>query len=116
VEDSVDNDKPLLPSSDDWEERVAELLRGEEVDTDLGRRMARDAIRVARGELSDKEFNDRYRDEVLEVFEQGDWPEGAKDQDTGPDSASDRQAPSNEQTEQPNDDIESSNQYRDDSE
>lgn len=76
VKDSVDNDKPLLPSDDDWEDRVAEILRGDNVNTELGRRMARDAIRVARGELNDEEFNERYRDEVMAVFQTSDWPPG----------------------------------------
>jgi hypothetical protein len=85
-DNSVDGDKPLLPSNDDWDERIAEILRGEEVDTDLGRRMARDALRVARGELSDEAFNDRYRDEVMSVFGTCDWPPDTVNRNSDPDT------------------------------
>ncbi|MFT4890404.1 MAG: hypothetical protein ACI9YT_001319 [Halobacteriales archaeon] len=35
---------------------------------DLGRRMGRDARRVSRGELSEREFYEKYHDEVVEQF------------------------------------------------
>lgn len=93
-DDPVDGDRPLLPSNDDWEERVAEILRGDRVDTDLGRRMARDALRVSRGELSDAEFNDRYRDEVMAVFGTSDWPPDTVNEDSEPDTTSEDSAKS----------------------
>lgn len=68
-----EDDDPLLPTRDDWDERVAEILEGDEVDADLGRRMARDAIRVSLGELSDEEFYERYREEVSEAFDIDNW-------------------------------------------
>lgn len=48
------SDDPLDPSADDWEERVREMLTGDDADpevVELGREMARDAIRVSKGEL-----------------------------------------------------------------
>lgn len=89
TEDSVSDDDPLVPEGEDWEDRVGDLLRGDDVDTDLGRRMARDAIRVARGELSDEEFNERYRDEVERVFATTDWPTDAEEDDHGTDTSED---------------------------
>ena len=68
-----EKDDPLLPSRDDWEERVADILEGDEADADLGQRMARDAIRVSLGELTDEEFHERYREEVSDAFDIDDW-------------------------------------------
>lgn len=68
-----EKDDPLLPTRDDWDERVAAILEGDDVDADLGRRMARDAIRVSLGELSDEEFHERYREEVHDAFDIDDW-------------------------------------------
>lgn len=82
MKDPTEDDDPLVPDRDDWEDRVAELLRGDDVDTDLGRRMARDAIRVSRGELSDKEFQERYTDEVREVFGTSEWTPEQNDSKT----------------------------------
>jgi hypothetical protein len=79
VIDPADIDDPLVPSCDDWEDRVADILSGDEVDADLGRRMARDAIRVSRGELSDEEFRELYREEVLEAFDAADWSSGPEE-------------------------------------
>jgi hypothetical protein len=82
VKDPTEDNDPLVPDRDDWEDRVAELLRGDDVDTDLGRRMARDAIRVSRGELSDKEFQERYSDEVQEIFGTSAWTPAQNDSKT----------------------------------
>jgi hypothetical protein len=48
--------------------------------------MARDALRVARGELSDEAFNDRYRDEVMSVFGTCDWPPDTVNRNSDPDT------------------------------
>jgi molybdopterin-containing oxidoreductase family iron-sulfur binding subunit len=79
VIDPADIDDPLIPEREDWEDRVADILAGDDVDADLGRRMARDAIRVSRGELSDKEFHEMYREEVREAFDTEDWSMDSED-------------------------------------
>lgn len=56
---------------DPWaEERLADV----EYDTELGTEMGRDAIRLARGELSEAEFHEMYHDDVLEEFGLDDRP------------------------------------------
>ncbi|MEF8825005.1 MAG: 4Fe-4S ferredoxin N-terminal domain-containing protein [Halapricum sp.] len=50
---------------DGWaEERLADV----EYDTELGKEMGRDAIRLARGEMSEEAFHEKYHDAVLEEF------------------------------------------------
>lgn len=43
-----------------------------DADPDLGRRMGRDAQRVAAGELSEAEFYEKYHEEVLAEFDRDD--------------------------------------------
>lgn len=57
-----------------WEEEAAEILDGVEYDTDLGTRMARDAIRVSNGELTDAEFHEKYHEEVVAEFGEDNRP------------------------------------------
>lgn len=55
----------------DWsEERLADV----EYDTELSKEMGRDAIRVARGELSEETFQEKYHDRVVEEFGVDDRP------------------------------------------
>jgi len=50
---------------DDWaEERLADV----EYDTELGKEMGKDAILLARGEMSEEAFHEKYHDAVLEEF------------------------------------------------
>jgi hypothetical protein len=56
---------------DGWaQERLADV----EYDTELGKEMGRDAIRLARGELTQEEFHEKYHEEVLEEFGVDDRP------------------------------------------
>lgn len=56
---------------DDWaEERLSDVP----YDTELGKEMGRDAIRLARGELSESEFHELYHEAVLEEFGVDDRP------------------------------------------
>ncbi len=56
---------------DAWaEERLADV----EFDTELGKEMGRDAIRLARGELSEEAFNEKYHEAVVEEFGVDDRP------------------------------------------
>jgi len=62
-----DLQQPKLTPIDEWEDEAA-MLDDVEYDTDLGVEMARDAIRVANGELTDAEFHEKYHEDVLEEF------------------------------------------------
>lgn len=59
-----------VPDIDDeafegWaEERLADV----EFDTELGKQVGRDAIRLARGELSEEAFHERYHEAIVEEF------------------------------------------------
>ena len=65
------DDDPLLPEKTDWEDRIAAILDGDDANEEvvaLGQEMARDALRVSKGELSDEEFNAKYERKVRRVF------------------------------------------------
>jgi len=59
---------PPGPDDPGWDERVAGTLEEVDFDTDLGKRMAEDAFRIADGELSKAEFHERYTDAVEAEF------------------------------------------------
>lgn len=59
-------DDPI--GDDEWEQTVEEILDGSSHDTDLGKMMGRDAIRVSIGEMSEDEFHEKYHEDVLEEF------------------------------------------------
>lgn len=82
MDDENYEDMTLDPVSEDWDDRVEEILGDSDYDTDLGRRMARDAIRVSLGEMSDQEFHEKYHEEVREEF-------GLDDRPTEPEEAND---------------------------
>lgn len=74
--------QPRLTPIDEWEDEATAMLDGVEYDTELGLRMARDAIRVSNGELSDAEFHEKYHEAVLAEFgedERSTKPEGFDD-------------------------------------
>jgi hypothetical protein len=61
---------------DDWaEQRLADV----EYDTELGKEMGRDAIRLARGEMNEEEFNEKYHGDVVEEFGLDDRPTRTED-------------------------------------
>ncbi|GGK80119.1 4Fe-4S ferredoxin N-terminal domain-containing protein [Haloarcula sebkhae] len=66
--------EPRLTPIDEWEDEATAMLDGVDYDTDLGLRMARDAIRVSNGELSDAEFHEKYHEEVLAEFGEDERP------------------------------------------
>ncbi|MFC7045567.1 4Fe-4S ferredoxin N-terminal domain-containing protein [Halobacteriaceae archaeon GCM10025711] len=59
------SDDPLEVAAEQSRKRAA---RGESYDPELGHEMAKDAIRVSHGELSDEAFYRKYHDRVLEEF------------------------------------------------
>lgn len=69
-------DHQVAPDIDDEEFDAWADDRLEDVpyDTELGKEMGRDAIRVARGELSEETFHERYHEAVLEQFGVDDRP------------------------------------------
>ncbi|MGM0372610.1 MAG: 4Fe-4S ferredoxin N-terminal domain-containing protein [Halobacteriota archaeon] len=80
------DDEPLLPEATDWEDRITAILDGEDSNEEavaLGREMARDALRVSKGELSDEEFNAMYEKKVQRVFgtEPADFNSDAADEE-----------------------------------
>ncbi|MDG5776994.1 4Fe-4S ferredoxin N-terminal domain-containing protein [Haloarculaceae archaeon H-GB2-1] len=66
--------QPKLTPLPEWDAEADAILDGVEYDADLGKRMARDAIRVSNGEMTDAEFHEKYHEEVLEEFGQDDRP------------------------------------------
>ncbi len=50
------------------EENYEALLEEGEYDAELGMAMAKDAMRLTKGELTEEEFYDRYHEDVLEEF------------------------------------------------
>lgn len=54
---------------DDIDDRAETLLDDVEYDTELAKRMSRDARRVSNGELAEGEFHERYREAVEEEFD-----------------------------------------------
>lgn len=59
---------PTEPHSD-IESRAEALLEDVPYDTELAKQMATDARRVSNGELSEKEYHERYREKVQEEFD-----------------------------------------------
>jgi molybdopterin-containing oxidoreductase family iron-sulfur binding subunit len=81
-----------IPTSfdDDEEERMERLLDDTEYDTELGVEMAKDAQRVAAGELSEAEFYRQYHEDVLEEFGEDDREISGLLDDAGGDGFADR--------------------------
>ncbi|AFK19897.1 hypothetical protein E6P09_00650 [Haloferax mediterranei ATCC 33500] len=63
-----DLQQPRLTPLPEWEAEAKQILDGVDYDADLGLRMARDAIRVSNGELTDEAFHEKYHEEVLAEF------------------------------------------------
>lgn len=63
-----DHEAPPDIDDDEFDGWAEEQLADVEYDTDLGKEMGKDAIRLARGEMSQEAFNEKYHDAVLEEF------------------------------------------------
>ncbi len=63
-----DDDGGFHPLGEAAEEEFEKMLEETEYDAELGMEMAKDAMRVTKGELSDEVFYDRYHEEVVEEF------------------------------------------------
>lgn len=60
--------------TDDWEEAAEGVLADVDYDTELGKELGRDAIRLARGELTESEFHEKYHERVQAEFGVDDRP------------------------------------------
>lgn len=60
--------------TEEWEQAVEDVLSEVEYDTELGKEMGRDAIRLARGQISEAEFHEKHHEAVCEVFGFDDRP------------------------------------------
>ncbi|MFC6717810.1 4Fe-4S ferredoxin N-terminal domain-containing protein [Natrialbaceae archaeon GCM10025810] len=65
------------PLGEEWESELEGMLDETEYDTQLGIDMARDAMRVTAGELSEAEFHAKYHEDVLDEFGVDDRPTAA---------------------------------------
>ncbi|MBI4284892.1 MAG: 4Fe-4S dicluster domain-containing protein [Chloroflexi bacterium] len=52
----------------DWEKRASDLLRTAHYDSDLGKQVAKDALRLVGGELSEAEFFERHHGAYVKEF------------------------------------------------
>ncbi|SFS56745.1 4Fe-4S ferredoxin N-terminal domain-containing protein [Halostagnicola kamekurae] len=68
------DDESFHPLGQDWENDLEDMLDDTEYDTDLGMKMAEDAMRVTKGELSEADFHEKYHDEMMDEFGQDDRP------------------------------------------
>lgn len=86
--DKLDNDVGFHPMGDDWETEMREMLEDTDFDADLGMEMARDAMRLTAGELSEEEFYEQYNDAVIEEFGEDDRPMAEQFEFDGPSEGS----------------------------
>ena len=70
----LDNESDFHPMGSDWESEMREMLDDTEYDTELGMQMARDAMRLTAGEISEEEFYEEYNEAVIHEFGEDDRP------------------------------------------
>lgn len=63
-----DAQPPVSIDDPAWDDVAQAVLGDSPYDTDLGKRMARDAVRVARGDLDEAAFHRTYHDAVVAEF------------------------------------------------
>ncbi|WP_200531694.1 4Fe-4S ferredoxin N-terminal domain-containing protein [Halorubrum sp. LN27] len=69
-----DHEQPPDIDDDEFDEWAEDRLADVEYDTELGKEMGKDAIRLARGEMSEAAFNEKYHEEVKAEFGIDDRP------------------------------------------
>ncbi|SEV93861.1 4Fe-4S ferredoxin N-terminal domain-containing protein [Natrinema salifodinae] len=82
------DDESFHPLGDEWEDELETMLDDTEYDSQLGMDMARDAMRVTKGELSEAKFHEKYHEDVMEEFGEDERPtkeayEAAKEETKG---------------------------------
>jgi hypothetical protein len=75
--------EPELTPLEEWEDVARDMLSESPYDTELGVQMARDAIRVSNGEMSDAEFDEKYQAEIREEFGEETIPTQSSTEDNG---------------------------------
>ncbi|WP_339103034.1 4Fe-4S ferredoxin N-terminal domain-containing protein [Haloterrigena salinisoli] len=73
------DEETFHPLGEDWQDGLEAELEDTEYDAELGMEMAKDAMRVTKGELSEAEFHDRYHEDVLDEFGEDERPVEAGD-------------------------------------
>ncbi|ARS88364.1 4Fe-4S ferredoxin N-terminal domain-containing protein [Natrarchaeobaculum aegyptiacum] len=68
------DDESFHPLGSEWEGQMEEMLEDTEYDTDLGMEMAKDAMAVTKGDLSEAEFHEKYHDDVMAEFGEDERP------------------------------------------
>ncbi|ELZ00953.1 4Fe-4S ferredoxin N-terminal domain-containing protein [Natrialba asiatica] len=68
------DDESFHPLGQEWEDELETMLDDTEYDSDLGMEMAKDAMRVTKGELSEADFHEKYHEDVMDEFGVDDRP------------------------------------------
>ncbi|QCS42472.1 4Fe-4S ferredoxin N-terminal domain-containing protein [Natrinema versiforme] len=74
-----DDEEAFHPLGEAWQDELEDVLEDTEYDTELGMEMAKDAMRVTKGELAEAEFHERYHDDVMEEFGEDERPIASPD-------------------------------------
>ena len=53
---------------EEWDRAVEDVLEESAHDTELGKCMGRDAIRVSIGEMSEETFHEKYHEDIVDEF------------------------------------------------
>lgn len=69
-----DHESPPDIDDDEFDGWAEDQLGDVEYDTELGKEMGKDAIRLARGELTEEEFHEKYHEQVKDEFGVDDRP------------------------------------------
>ncbi|WP_254769364.1 4Fe-4S ferredoxin N-terminal domain-containing protein [Salinilacihabitans rarus] len=80
VDDRMTDEEAVGVDADTWEDAADEILADGPYDSELGKRMSRDAVRVSIGRMSETEFHEKYHEDVLAEF-------GVDERPTGPGGA-----------------------------
>lgn len=69
-----DHGSPPDIDDDEFDGWAEDQLGDVEYDTELGKEMGKDAIRLARGEMSEEAFHEKYHEQVKDEFGVDDRP------------------------------------------
>ncbi|SFC62469.1 prokaryotic molybdopterin-containing oxidoreductase family, iron-sulfur binding subunit [Halobiforma haloterrestris] len=72
--DDATDDDAFHPLGETAEADFEAMLEETEYDAELGMEMAKDAMRLTKGEITEEEFYDRYHEDVLEEFGEDERP------------------------------------------
>lgn len=72
--DELGDDEGFHPMGAGWEDEMQEMLEDTEYDAELGMEMARDAMRLVAGEITEEEFYDDYHEAVVREFDEDERP------------------------------------------